>query len=79
MLDISLDVNRAALDVLLARGVHVTWFDHHYADPVPVHPRPAATIDTAPDICTAMLVDRHLGGRYRAWAPRSAGCRMPRG
>jgi len=47
VLDISLDVNRAALDVLLARGVHVTWFDHHYADPVPVHPRLAATIDAA--------------------------------
>ena len=68
VLDISLDVNRAALGVLLARGVQVTWFDHHYAGPVPVHPRLAATIDTAPDVCTAMLVDRHLGGRYRAWA-----------
>jgi hypothetical protein len=68
VLDISLDVNRAALDDLVARGVHVTWFDHHYADPVPVHRRLAATIDTAPDVCTAMLVDRHLGDRYRAWA-----------
>ncbi len=68
VLDISLDVNRTALDVLLARGVHVTWFDHHYAGAVPVHPRLAATIDTAPDVCTAMLVDRHLDGRYRAWA-----------
>ena len=46
VLDISLDVNRAALDVLLARGVDVTWFDHHYAGDVPVHPRLAATIDT---------------------------------
>jgi hypothetical protein len=68
VLDISLDVNRTALAVLLARGVDVTWFDHHYAAPVPVHPRLAATIDTAPDVCTAMLVDRHLGGRYREWA-----------
>jgi hypothetical protein len=68
VLDISLDVNRAALDGLLARGVDVAWFDHHYAGEVPVHPGLSATIDSAPDVCTAMLVDRHLGGRYRAWA-----------
>jgi hypothetical protein len=68
VLDISLDVNRAALDGLLARGVDVTWFDHHYAGEVPAHAGLSATIDTAPDVCTAMLVDRHLGGRYRAWA-----------
>jgi len=68
VLDISLDVNRAALDALLARNVDVTWFDHHYADEIPAHPRLSATIDTAPDVCTSMLVDRHLGGRFRAWA-----------
>jgi hypothetical protein len=68
VLDISLDVNRAALDGLLARGVDVAWFDHHYAGEVPVHPGLSATIDSAPDVCTAMLVDRHVGGRYRAWA-----------
>jgi hypothetical protein len=68
VLDISLDVNRAALDALLARGVSVTWFDHHHAGAVPDHPRLSATIDCAPDVCTSMLVDRHLHGRYRAWA-----------
>jgi len=72
VLDISLDVNRAALDSLLARGVDVAWFDHHYAGDVPDHPRLSATIDTAPDVCTAMLVDRHLGGRFRPWAIAAA-------
>lgn len=68
VLDISLDVNRAALGRLLDRGVDVTWFDHHYAGAIPDHARLSATIDTAPDVCTAMLVDRHLRGRFRAWA-----------
>ena len=65
VLDISLDVNRTALDVLLARGVDVAWFDQHCAGDVPVHPGLSATIDSAPDVCTAMLVDRHLGGSSR--------------
>ena len=68
VLDISLDVNRAALAALLARNVDVAWFDHHYPGEVPTHPRLSATIDTAPDVCTSMLVDRQLGGRFRAWA-----------
>jgi hypothetical protein len=68
VLDISLDVNRAALGRLLDLGVDVAWFDHHYAGAIPAHTRLSATIDTAPDVCTAMLVDRHLGGRFRAWA-----------
>ena len=68
VLDISLDVNRAALERLLARGVDVAWFDHHYPGVVPAHPGLSATIDTATDVCTAMLVDRHLDGRFRAWA-----------
>jgi hypothetical protein len=68
VLDISLDANRAALTELLARDVDVAWFDHHYAGEVPVHPRLSATIDTAPDVCTSMLVDRHIAGRFRPWA-----------
>jgi len=68
VLDISVDVNRAPLQRLLERGVEVTWFDHHYAGDVPRYPRLSLTLDTEPAVCTAMLVDRHLGGRYRAWA-----------
>jgi hypothetical protein len=72
VLDVSLDRNRAALDQLLAAGATVRYFDHHYAGSIPQHARLAATIDTAPDVCTSMLVDRHLGGRYRLWAVAAA-------
>ena len=68
VLDLSLDRNRAALLRLLGRGVHVRYFDHHHAGEVPVHPGLEATLDATGLSCTSELVDRCLGGRFRAWA-----------
>ncbi|MEP7181955.1 MAG: acetyltransferase [Betaproteobacteria bacterium] len=68
VLDISLAANRDALDTLLAGGVAVRYFDHHYAGDVPAHPLLQAAIDPAPDVCTSIVVDRHLDGRHRVWA-----------
>jgi len=67
-LDVSLDVNRVALLALLERGVSVTYFDHRGSGQVPQHARLHAFIDTAPNVCTGMLVDRHLGRAHRVWA-----------
>lgn len=66
--DISLRRNRAALERLLAAGAAVRYFDHHAAGEVPVHPRLETHLDFASDVCTSVLVDRWLGGRFRAWA-----------
>jgi len=68
VLDVSLDRNRAALAALLERGVRVRYFDHHRAGAVPVHPGLEAVIDESDATCTSALVDRHLLGRFRAWA-----------
>jgi hypothetical protein len=68
VLDISLDRNRGALAALLARGAHVRYFDHHHAGEVPVHAGLEAVIDESDTTCTSALVDRHLMGRFRAWA-----------
>jgi hypothetical protein len=68
VLDISLKENRPDLESLLARGARVHYFDHHVAGEIPRHPGFFANIDTAPDVCTSLLVDRHLGGSQRAWA-----------
>ncbi len=68
VLDISLKSNAAALANLLARGVTCRYFDHHASGVIPVHPGLTAHIDTAPDICTSLLVDRYLSGRHRVWA-----------
>jgi len=68
VLDISMKTNASALAKLLARGVTCRYFDHHAAGMIPVHPKLAAHIDTAPDVCTSLIVDRYLSGRQRAWA-----------
>ncbi|HET7731511.1 MAG TPA: DHH family phosphoesterase [Usitatibacter sp.] len=68
VLDVSLDRNRAALLRLLATGVRVRYFDHHYAGEIPAHPALEAHIDASGALCTSALVDRHLGGRFRVWA-----------
>lgn len=68
VLDVSLDVNRTALLALLERNVAVQYFDHHGCGEVPAQPALQAVIDTSPNICTGMLVDRWLGGRHRLWA-----------
>lgn len=68
VLDISLKTNSAALSRLLQAGAECTYFDHHFPGEIPQHPRLKAYIDTAPDICTSLLVDHYLQGRQRAWA-----------
>jgi len=68
VLDVSLDRNRTALMRLLGRGVRVRYFDHHYAGALPVHACLQTFIDFAPDVCTCLLVDRHLNGAFRRWA-----------
>src|SRR5712691_8785247 len=68
VLDVSLHQNREDLLRLLESGVSVRYFDHHHAGALPRHPLLEAHIDEAADVCTSILVDRHIGGRYRAWA-----------
>jgi glycine/D-amino acid oxidase-like deaminating enzyme len=68
VLDIAFDVNRAAVKKALQAGARVRYFDHHFAGDVPQDAALEAFIDTAADICTSLIVDRELNGRYRAWA-----------
>jgi hypothetical protein len=70
--DISLDSNRLDLDRLLARGVPVQYFDHHDAGELPECSLFRGHIDTSTDVCTSIIVDRHLGGRFRPWAVAAA-------
>lgn len=68
VLDVSMSANRDAVARLLAQGAEIHYFDHHHAGNVAPHPRLHAHLDPAPDVCTAMLVDRALGGAHRPWA-----------
>jgi hypothetical protein len=68
VLDISLADNRDALLRLLRAGARCIYFDHHFSGDIPAHPGLEAHIRSAPGVCTSLLVDAYLGGRFRAWA-----------
>lgn len=72
VLDISLDSNARELRRLLTSGAEVNYFDHHCAELAFSHPRLHLHCDDSPDVCTSVLVDRYLGGRYRPWAVSAA-------
>lgn len=67
-LDISMDKNKDALIHLLNNGVDVFYCDHHVAGDIPEHDNLTALINTAPDICTSLLVNSHLNGAFAKWA-----------
>ncbi|MEK9719826.1 MAG: acetyltransferase [Quisquiliibacterium sp.] len=67
-LDIALPGNRDALLELLQAGAQVRYVDHHEPGELPSHPNLQLLIDTDPQTCTSVLVDRLLGGAARAWA-----------
>lgn len=68
VLDISLERNADAARRVLDAGARITWFDHHAPGEIPSHPAFASRIDTAPTVCTSLLVDRYLEGAERGWA-----------
>lgn len=70
--DISLDTNRHDLLRLLAAGVRVDWYDHHFAGDIPADTRLAAHIDTDSETCSSLIVDATLQGRFRNWAVAAA-------
>jgi hypothetical protein len=71
VLDVSLDSNRAAL-LRLLESCRVFYVDHHYAGDLPVSPNLIAHLDPSPEVCTSLLVDGLLGGRFRGWAVTAA-------
>lgn len=68
VLDISLDKNRQGLEAALANGAEVFYVDHHYAGEIPENSQLTTLINTAADVCTSLLVNKHLGGQFVEWA-----------
>lgn len=78
VLDVSFAVNAEAVQRALHAGARCRYFDHHHAGDLPRHANLRTFIDTAPDVCTSLLVDRYLSGRQRIWAVVAAfGDNMP--
>src|SRR3989338_6463664 len=68
VLDLALSQNRDALLAMLDKWVSVRYFDHHVARDIPDHPHLTVMIDTSPDTCTSLLVNRYLSGKHLIWA-----------
>ncbi len=67
VLDISMDSNKESL-VQLLDSCTVFYVDHHFAGDMPNSENLTAHIDPSPDVCTSLIVDRLLGGKFRSWA-----------
>ena len=68
VLDISMRSNSQDVQRILEEGASVLYFDHHNAGEGADHSKLEAHINTAGEICTAVLVDKYLDGAHRAWA-----------
>ncbi len=68
VLDISLDRNRDALEQLLLNRNLVFYADHHYSGDIPDSSFLKAHIDPSPHLCTSLIIDRLLAGKFRTWA-----------
>lgn len=72
VLDISMKSNAAPLRRILDAGAVVFYADHHNAGDIPDHPNLEAHINTASEVCTAVIIDGLLKGAYRAWTVTAA-------
>lgn len=72
ILDISLEKNIAGVQAALAAGAQLFYADHHKAGEIPHHPNLDAHIDLDANICTALIVDKWLDGRFHHWAITAA-------
>ena len=68
VLDVSLDKNRTDVERVISEGAEVFYCDHHFAGEIPDHPRLTTLINATPDVCTSLLINKKLKGRFLAWA-----------
>ncbi len=68
VLDVSLDKNRDGVVAALDAGAKIFYVDHHFAGDIPAGGSLTTLIDTSPDVCTSILMNGHLDGRFVEWA-----------
>ncbi|MDH3201448.1 MAG: hypothetical protein OEM15_11205 [Myxococcales bacterium] len=72
VLDLSFDKNRQGVVEALRAGAEIFYVDHHFAGDIPADDRLTTIIDTDPNMCTSLLVNGYLRGRYVEWAVTGA-------
>lgn len=68
VLDISLRENYGHVLRLLDQGAHFFYCDHHQAGDIPQHKHFVSTINTDANVCTSLLINGYLQGRFPLWA-----------
>ena len=71
-LDLSFDKNRDGVLKALEAGAEIFYVDHHFAGEIPDSDRLTTIIDTDSNVCTSLLVNGYLGGKYVEWAVTGA-------
>jgi len=72
VLDISLQTNSVRVKEFLNQGAHIFYVDHHQPGDIPNHPHLKTLINTDSAICTSLLVNQYLNGKYPLWAITAA-------
>lgn len=72
VLDISLEKNIAAVNILLENQVDVLYIDHHRSGAIPRSSHLRTLINTDANTCTSLLVNDYLEGAYVTWAIAAA-------
>ncbi|WP_278182953.1 DHH family phosphoesterase [Vibrio misgurnus] len=72
VLDLSMAKNQRGVQRALQAGASVFYADHHQPGDIPTHSALQAHIDTDANVCTALIIDRLLAGRFREWAIAAA-------
>lgn len=72
VLDISLQKNSARVNEFLNQGAHIFYVDHHQPGDIPKHPHLKTLINTDNAVCTSLLVNQFLNGKYPLWAIAAA-------
>ncbi|TVO35962.1 DHH family phosphoesterase [Vibrio algivorus] len=68
VLDISMEKNITALNSLLEKGIPVFYSDHHRCGDVPNSAHLSTKINLDAEVCTSLLVNELLEGKYAHWA-----------
>jgi len=72
VLDVSVERNIEGLKAALSNGAEVFYVDHHFPGDIPVHVNLTTIINEAPDVCTSLLVNGYIKGKFAAWAVTGA-------
>ena len=65
--DISLLSNSDYIDGILKNNNKVSWFDHHEPGDTNLGDNFSIRVDTDPNCCTNILVDKYIDGLHRPW------------